>query len=670
MPDNNSSDIEQLRSLIFGTQIQTFEEKITSLHHTINHIHTKIENLKETILAEECKALNILEEKLNALAVTMEELKITNDKTTPSFNDMFLAQLQHEDKKTIEIIAQYLPQILQESNQTNHQELNQILTPFISPIVSTEIQKSKETMIDMLYPVMGGMISKYVLQAIKEMTQTINKKIEKGLSLGTLKRKIKAKITGVSETELLLKESNDASISLLFIIEKESGMLISEAHLENQEINEPHMVASMASAIKDFINDWVQSNETHNEVQLLSYANATLYIESAGSVYIIAFLDTEPDYEIRQDINTFFASLVQEYANFFQNFNGDDSSKEVTQLSQKMHTYLNNQESVINPIVEEKKSPLKYILFFIGLFILLNIGLYIKEAYFLYQLEQKVEKQTGYHVKIEKKEHQFILIGEVRSFKDAKKIDSIIKKVHKISIINTLSMPLIQVEEEILKAQEYSHHILIEKLGKLSNSNKNTQQLEERIMQKLHYYDQKLEEITQKQTSVKRLLDVKNEIVKNLLTVFSNNPFFNTKEGSLDFSQGNIFGANNSVLHPKVKITIKENFEAYITLLLSNKEIKKYIKAIIIEGHTDSSGYSWRNIELSQNRAKEVKEYLLSLKIAKTFHLKPLLISKGLSSSQAIFKNGVEDKKASRRIKIKFILDTDKITKEIGKILK
>ena len=155
-----------------------------------------------------------------------------------------------------------------------------------------------------------------------------------------VKRKVKSKISGVSETELLLEESGDAIISSMFVIHKETSLLIAEAHLENHQIDDVHMVASMASAIKDFINDWIENNETTNEVQLLSYGNATLYIESAGSVYVVAFLDSEPDHALRKEINTFFATLLKKYAAFFHDFDGDDSSEEVKALSDQMSHYL------------------------------------------------------------------------------------------------------------------------------------------------------------------------------------------------------------------------------------------------------------------------------------------------------------------------------------------
>jgi len=316
----------------------------------------------------------------------------------------------------------------------------------VTPAISKGIADNKETMIDALYPIMGGMISKYVTQAIKEMMETINKKIENGLSVENYKRKVKAKLSGVSETEILLEESSSSVISSLFVIQKESSLLIAEAHLEDKEIDDAHMVASMASAIKDFINDWIKNNESYNEVQILSYGNATLYIESAGSVYIVAFLNAEPDYEQRSKINTFFAKIVKEYATFFQKFDGDDSAGEIVTLSMEMEDYLYAHQPTSK---KEKKNPAKYILFFMA-FLLFGYGVYVFNAWYIKNsLENTVYAQTGEHISISSENDYLVLNGQVSSTDTIYEIEKIMKRHSKEMIKNHLLVPMTYIDKRL-----------------------------------------------------------------------------------------------------------------------------------------------------------------------------------------------------------------------------
>jgi len=320
----------------------------------------------------------------------------------------------------------------------------------VTPAISKGIADNKETMIDALYPIMGGMISKYVTQAIKEMMETINKKIENGLSVENYKRKVKAKLSGVSETEILLEESSSSVISSLFVIHKESSLLIAEAHLEDKEIDDAHMVASMASAIKDFINDWIKNNESHNEVQILSYGNATLYIESAGSVYIVAFLDAEPKYEQRSDINAFFAKIVKKYATFFQKFDGDDSADEIVTLSMEMEDYLYAHQPDAK---KEKKNPAKYILFFMA-FLLFGYGVYVFNAWYVKNgLENTVYAQTGEHISISSKNDYLVLTGQVSSTDTVYEIEKIMKRHSKEMIKNHLLVPMTYIDKRLKDEQ-------------------------------------------------------------------------------------------------------------------------------------------------------------------------------------------------------------------------
>jgi len=388
----------------------------------------------------------------------------------------------NKDAKTHSILSKYLAQIITQTSKEDAAGLSKSLQSVISPAISKEIADNKDTMIDALYPIMGGMISKYVTQAIKEMMETINNKIEDGLSFDKYKRKMKSKVTGVSETELLMEESSDATISSMFVIHKESGLLIAEAHLEDKEIDDAHMVASMASAIKDFINDWIKDNATQSEVQLLSYGNATLYIESAGSVYIIAFLDAEPDYEQRTEINTFFATVMKEYAGFFQKFDGDDSAAEIVTLSMKMEDYLYAQSSRKRSKSEQesKIDPAKYILYFLA-FVLIGYGIYqFNDWYIKKSLADAVYAQTGEQISIAEENDHLVLNGQVASTDVIYEIDSIMKKRTKEKIQNNLLVPMIYIDKR-LKNERMSG------TSSVSEVEKKMTALEKSFEKSLHY---------------------------------------------------------------------------------------------------------------------------------------------------------------------------------------
>ena len=100
---------------------------------------------------------------------------------------------------------------------------------------------------------------------------------------------------------------------------------------------------------------------------------------------------------------------------------------------------------------------------------------------------------------------------------------------------------------------------------------------------------------------------------------------------------------------------------------MQNDEIRENLDTIIIEGHTDSDGSYLFNLELSQLRAFSVMEFIASWN--EDERLKKYLLASGRSFMSPVVKDGVEDKDASRRIEIKFVLSNKNTINEIQKIL-
>ena len=553
----------------------------------------------------------------------------------------------------------------------------------VTPAISKGIADNKETMIDALYPIMGGMISKYVTQAIKELMETINKKIENGLSFERYKRKAKAKLTGVSETELLLEESSNATISSLFVIQKESSLLIAEAHLEDKEIDDAHMVASMASAIKDFINDWAQNNEMGSEVQILSYGNATLYIESAGSVFLVAFLDAEPDYEQRAEINAFFASVLKEYSDFFQNFDGDDSAQEVVSLSMKMEDYLYAQIPV--QTAKSKKNPAKYIFIFLGILLFAYVLYRFQAWYITESLERKIYTQTAEHISVEKKSNMFILNGQITSLEKLDTMHKILRDYKKnTKIQDNLTLALSSMDQrfktlgnmgagaykrvdEKLKLLERSFATSIDALNaKVLQLNQTLEKRSTELSNLIKHKDGEIAILKQNKEKMTKIIAVKNEMQRRLDQIFNGNVFYLPEEHALDFRRLNLFEENKAVYEKNAIIALGKTFEKYMRVLV---DYKAYIERIEIEGHSDSTGQEIDNIHLSKKRALSVLYYLNRLQIVKQYHMSHLMHARGLGSAERIIRNGVEDKNASRRIKVKCILSDSKIVQKLGEII-
>lgn len=132
--------------------------------------------------------------------------------------------------------------------------------------------------------------------------------------------------------------------------------------------------------------------------------------------------------------------------------------------------------------------------------------------------------------------------------------------------------------------------------------------------------------------------------------------------GAVTLMESVLFDVNSWEIKESSKPYLRKILQKYLLVLLSD-EIRPNIDKIIIEGHTDSDGDYLYNLDLSQKRAYEVMKFIYSFN--QNAILQDYLVASGRSFSDVIMQNGKENKKASRRIEIKFSISNSKVLQEI-----
>jgi len=182
-------------------------------------------------------------------------------------------------------------------------------------------------------------------------------------------------------------------------------------------------------------------------------------------------------------------------------------------------------------------------------------------------------------------------------------------------------------------------------------------------------YDDLLAQIQSQKAKIKSLTGIKLKVIAELKASLGNKIDIDKKNGSLRLASNILFDKGSAKLKENAKTELAKNFVEYISALIENKNIASHIDKIIIEGHSDSDGSYLYNLNLSQQRAFAVMNYLLTLDYIKTNNIKSKLVASGRSYLDAIKVNGIEDKDASRRIEVKFRLKNEDAMYEIERIL-
>lgn len=127
-----------------------------------------------------------------------------------------------------------------------------------------------------------------------------------------------------------------------------------------------------------------------------------------------------------------------------------------------------------------------------------------------------------------------------------------------------------------------------------------------------------------------------------------------------------LFDNNMSTLKDNFKDILKDFFPRYIDVL-TKPEYRDNIEEIRIEGHTDSNGEYFHNMQLSQDRTRAVLQYCMGLLDSSNIEWsRTLITANGLSSSHPILRNGIEDKSLSRRVEFRVRTNAEKQLEDIA----
>lgn len=182
-------------------------------------------------------------------------------------------------------------------------------------------------------------------------------------------------------------------------------------------------------------------------------------------------------------------------------------------------------------------------------------------------------------------------------------------------------------------------------------------------------YDGLLTKLQAQKAKIKSLTGIKLKVISELKSSLGNKIDIDKKSGSLKLASNILFDKGSAELKESSKTELAANFIEYASTLLGNRTISEHIDKIIIEGHSDSDGSYLYNLNLSQQRAFAVMNYLLTLDYIKKNNIKSKLVASGRSYLDSIKVNGKEDKDASRRIEVKFRLKNEDAMYEIERIL-
>ena len=251
----------------------------------------------------------------------MKKSPSDNNKKDNRF-DLLRELLLEEDREKIsalnqeiiarEKIAARVDPLIDEKIKDLRENFPEYFGDTITETIKVQIRDSQDEVVDALYPIMGKMVKKFIIAEITKLSENINDKVKKTFSFKGIFKRFKGRLSGVSDGDVILQDAFKPKIEEVFVIEKNSGILLGNHSTGN--IANKDMVSGMLTAIKAFAEDAFSKEGQNLEdvkfetFQILLYNFKTVYVAVAAS----GVLNTEFKGKLTDQVNDFAEDLFDD----------------------------------------------------------------------------------------------------------------------------------------------------------------------------------------------------------------------------------------------------------------------------------------------------------------------------------------------------------------------
>ena len=240
--------------------------------------------------------------------------------------------------------AQQLAQLRErlESVEARTRDVSEVLAPAIDATMARDdslvsalkepvseglkqaIRVEPQAYAEILYPAIAPSIRAAIAQAINSMLATINKTIESATTVGGIRTRIEAVRTGVPYGELLLRRSLLYRVEHIYLIDRESGLLIGEMAGEGGSQLDSDAVSAMFSAIQSFVQDSF-SAAPEDRLTDFKVGQHNIWIAHGPRAMLACVIRGEAPESLKTQLHTTLEQIRLEYGDALAKFDGDAS---------------------------------------------------------------------------------------------------------------------------------------------------------------------------------------------------------------------------------------------------------------------------------------------------------------------------------------------------------
>jgi outer membrane protein OmpA-like peptidoglycan-associated protein len=209
---------------------------------------------------------------------------------------------------------------------TRHdRELQRSFYPIVEQALQISVARNPEFLATSLAPIIGETVRKSVANAFRNLVDTINITLERSLSWESMKWRMEALRTGKSFGEVALLRSLRYKVQQIFLIHRESGLVLQYISAPGEGVSEAELVSSMLSAIQDFVHDSFTSKNSQ-DLETMQAGEFTIWVHHGPQALLAGTILGTPPPELRNVFAHENELIHRDFAAQLTSFNGDASA--------------------------------------------------------------------------------------------------------------------------------------------------------------------------------------------------------------------------------------------------------------------------------------------------------------------------------------------------------
>ena len=270
----------------------------------------------------------------------------------PVMGDSIRSQIRESREDIVEAIAPVMGDSIRMQIKDSREDIVEAIGPVMAESIRVQIREERHDMIEALYPIIGQTVQRAVQEFARDLQRNIDHRLQTRFGPQSMFRVFGARLLGVSPSELALRDALPFSISELFLIQRDSGLLLAHYHPSHLKPSDSDLISGMLTAIRDLARDSFAKDGRYEELEEIQYGEQRIILQNGPAAYLAVVIEGIEPTGFRADVHTFVSELHVYHERAFNRYEGDPADLPplkstlagfVTQMMEKIYIQNENE---------------------------------------------------------------------------------------------------------------------------------------------------------------------------------------------------------------------------------------------------------------------------------------------------------------------------------------